>query len=298
MEPVPDDRAAGGRDRSGAGVRGEGRRRAEPANVADPAQDLRRDEQSDPADRQQMRRRGTVKRGGDLALQGPGLPRERAEPGDRRAGERGPDRVGPPCTRCEAPRHYQGGGGGEVSDLFLVARRDHEQQRMQTVPGPGRLRDELVTGIDEELQVRTPHLGGDWRQALLSERDAPHCDGVSPVVFAPAPARAALAHGERGRDVDDHLTRGEQPPRQGHAEAACPFDGDDTLRAHPSDPPCHAIKLPGVRPHGELGNDPAVDIERRCRVASRVRVDPDRDHGLLLPPGAAWTGGDRGHSCR
>src|SRR5712692_5932511 len=51
---------------------------------------------------------------------------------------------------------------------------------MQTVPGPGRLRDELVTGIDQELQVRARHFGRDPREALLTERDAPHGNGISP----------------------------------------------------------------------------------------------------------------------
>jgi hypothetical protein len=75
VQPVPDDRAPRGWDRSCAGVRGEGRRRGEPADVADLSQDLRGDERTDPADREQVRWRRLIEQGGDLAFESPISPR-------------------------------------------------------------------------------------------------------------------------------------------------------------------------------------------------------------------------------
>ncbi len=107
---------------------------------------------------------------------------------------------------------------------------------------------------------------GDPRKALLTERDAPHGNGISPVVLARASGGTALAHRERGRHVDDGLSGDEQPSGQGLAEAAGSFDGNDTLRTHGCDPPRQAVELAGVRADRELGKDPAVVVERRGRV--------------------------------
>jgi len=68
VQPVPDDRAARGRDRSGARVGGERRGRGEPTHVTDFTEDLRGYERPHPADREQVRRRGLVQQRGDLAL--------------------------------------------------------------------------------------------------------------------------------------------------------------------------------------------------------------------------------------
>src|SRR6266498_4410333 len=69
VQPVPDDRATRGWDRSGAGVRGEGRRRGEPAHAPDLAQDLRGHKRAHPADREQVPRLRLIDDGRDLALE-------------------------------------------------------------------------------------------------------------------------------------------------------------------------------------------------------------------------------------
>src|SRR5207237_8913739 len=92
-------------------------------------------------------------------------------------------------------------------------------ERVEAVPYPCGLRDELVTGVDQQLEVRGRHLRRDPREAPLAQRDARHRDGVSPVVLAGLASRTSLRGGERRRDVEDPLSRREELPAQRETEA-------------------------------------------------------------------------------
>jgi len=111
--------------------------------------------------------------------------------------------------------------------------------------------NELVTGIDEQLQLKRFHLRRDAGQALFPERDSPHGDSVSPVVLAPATVGPSLRRGEGRHHVKDRLPRSQELAGKREAEAAGPFDGDDPLGSRAGDPPGEALELAGVRSHGQ-----------------------------------------------
>jgi hypothetical protein len=99
-------------------------------------------------------------------------------------------------------------GGWVEQPLHPTATRRPAVGRGLRLPlPPGGLRDELVAGIDEELEVRGRHLRRDAREAPLAQRDARHGDGVSPVVLAGLASRTSLRGGERRRDVEDPPSR-------------------------------------------------------------------------------------------
>lgn len=82
---------------------------------------------------------------------------------------------------------------------------------MKAVADPGRLGNELVTGVDEQLQVgielRHAHPG----QVRLAPRDPGDGYGVALVVLAPPAVRAPTLCSEVGGNVDNALVCGQEP---------------------------------------------------------------------------------------
>ncbi len=98
---------------------------------------------------------------------------------------------------------------------------------MQTVAHPGPLGDDLIAGVDEELEVSLEVGLPEPREARLAKGNPGDRDRVARIVQAPAATGPAAIGGQVRRDVDDVLVEGEEPPTQGQAEPFRALDGDE-----------------------------------------------------------------------
>lgn len=101
---------------------------------------------------------------------------------------------------------------------------------MHAVADSGLLGDELVPGVDQELEVgvevRLVHL----RQVRLLQCDAGDRDGVALVVLSTASRPPPGLHGEVCGNVDDRLAGGQEGSSQCSPVTLGAFDGNKTRR--------------------------------------------------------------------
>jgi hypothetical protein len=171
--------------------------------------------------------------------------------------------------------------------------------RMETVPDPCLLVDELVTGTDEQLQVRVEmgrvHLG----QIRLPQGHPSDDDGITLIVFARSPA-ASAPFGGQARGHIHYAFAGSQELLGECAPVAFGALDRDLPRArqalHPFDELAELLGAGGDRP---FSNYPALRINSSSHMHLAVRVDSDRgDNVHDCPSSCTDEVSDRGQSCR
>jgi hypothetical protein len=177
-----------------------------------------------------------------------------------------------------------------VSVRYL--RGEGEEKRMEAVADSRTLRDELIPGVDQELQVRCEmgllEPGKPW----LTQGDTSDRDRIGWIVLAAAPARPTADGGQMGRNIDHFLTPREESAREGQAEAFGPFDGHAALTTKVPDPGDEPLKLSRICPDFERRQRPALLVDCPGGVRPGVGVDPDDDHHCLLRSWIRWMASD------
>ena len=96
--------------------------------------------------------------------------------------------------------------------MLAVARQEELQVAVQAVAHPGLFGDELVTVVDQQLQVAVHRCAVRPRQALLATHDASDGQSIGGVALSRAPAVTPLAVGQDGRHlVHIHGSLAQQP---------------------------------------------------------------------------------------
>jgi hypothetical protein len=151
---------------------------------------------------------------------------------------------------------------------------------VQTVSYSDLLRDELVTGIDQQLQVRVQVRRVHAGQAWLLDRHPGNDQRVTFVVLAATPAAASSLRGQVRRDVEHLLTRIEQDQGQRTTEPLGPLDRDVPRTWHALDPGPHPGEFAPVSSDSKCVDHSTMSVDRSSDMDLGVGVDPDGDDFL------------------
>ena len=151
---------------------------------------------------------------------------------------------------------------------------------MQTVSYPDLLGDELVTGIDQQLQVRVQVRRVHPGQVGLLDRHAGDDERVAFVVLAAAAAAASSLRGQVGRDVEHLLACVEQDQGQCPPEPLGSLDRDLPRTWHALDPGPHPGQFAAVGSDRKSVDHSTMSVDRSSDMDLRVGVDPDGDDFL------------------
>jgi hypothetical protein len=124
----------------------------------------------------------------------------------------------------------EGASGGPV------AGGEHPQQRVQPVTDSTGLHDELVAGVDQQLEVSVQGRRGELGQAEFLASDPRDGDGVDLVVLAARAAAPSTLGGQRRRDVHDALAGTQQHPSEGQPVATGALHRHQPRRGERADP--------------------------------------------------------------
>jgi hypothetical protein len=78
----------------------------------------------------------------------------------------------------------------------MVAGRQCQERCVQAVAHPRRLLDELLAGIDEQLEIGIKQGRGHRGQVWLTQGNACHCDGIDFIVLTAATTAATAFSGQ------------------------------------------------------------------------------------------------------
>lgn len=209
----------------GAGVRRERGGAAEVTHVVGFAQDLGRDERTDTGNGDQVLVWAQLEGGGDVGLHRFDLTGEGVQPADRRERKLGPHRLAGSAHQGQAPSSPQRGLADQSPGHLAMARRQPKEQRMESVPYPGLLVDQLVTRADQQLQLSVKVSNVHHGQVGFAECDSGDDERVAFVVLAGSATPAAALGRQVRRDVHNRLAGAEQPLREQAAVPLSTLDG-------------------------------------------------------------------------
>jgi hypothetical protein len=168
----------------------------------------------------------------DPALEDPCLGRQPVESPEAVAGELGLDAPQPAQELRGAPPVDL---GGEVRDGRAVSGNEDHEIGVQAVASAGRLGDEILARLDQELQLAAGISKADGRQLGLAARHPGDREGVARVALAGSARPGPFAMAELGRHLDRGLAGREQVPGRagavpGRALETDPLDPADLVQ--------------------------------------------------------------------
>ena len=189
--------------------------------------------------------------------------------------------------RAQEPRRHRGGELDRRTTGTEIAK-----QPMEPVHHPSALRDELVPAVGEQPEHPGVILRSHPTQGGGALGHPRHGLGVDPVGLPPmASVELASPCGQRGGDVEDDLAGGDELLGEQVAQPVGALDRPDPL-GPPLGPSAKPSTCAPVDLDPKLGEDLPGLIEGHGGVRRLVGIDPNGDHGPLLPAGS--NGGYRG----
>ena len=222
--------------------------------------------------------------GGDPGGERPLLEAEGAEAGETVAGELGLD----PGDRPEEPTHQPlMTKGDEVGGPGAIPRHQAPQIGVEAVADAGHLDDDVLAGLDEELEIEGPVGGPDRRQVGLAGRHPGDRQGITGIALAQPAGPGPLAAGELRRHLPDGQAGGDEEAGGGRPEAGRALDPDDGRRAalDPVEKPAMAGRVVVER---RLGHARAELVDAAGHQRRLVGIDPDRAHSRHPPRRIRW----------
>jgi hypothetical protein len=261
VETQPLGLARAGRDGSDASESRQGVGRPEAADVADLADEPGGDQRTGP---RQAEERVALDQRRDPRRERPLPEAERPELGQPAAGELGLDAGLRPEEPPDQPLVTE---GDEVGGPGTVPGQEAAEVGVETVADPGHLDDDVLAGLDEELQVEGVVGHADRWQVGLASRHPGDREGVAGIALAEPAGRRPFATGELGRDLADGQLGRDEEAGGGRPEARRALDPDDRGRV--------GLVDPGQQPAvagGSLSNVPSAVAEPRSSTQQAASV--------------------------
>ena len=208
--------ARAGRDRGDAGQGRQGVGGAEPPNVADLADELGGHQRTNPGQTEErMALHEARDPGGERSL----LETERPQPRQPAPGELGLDTG----QRSEEPADQAlMAGGDEVARPAPVPRHQAPQVGVEPIADASHLDDDVLAGLDQELEIERSIGKPDRGQVMLAGRHPGDRHGITRIALAEPPRPDPLPSSELRRHLADGNPGADEGARRGRPKVAEP----------------------------------------------------------------------------
>lgn len=214
--------------------------------------------------------------GGDLNLERTDLAAQRQQACQPLTGEAGLE-LGTAGECAASPGQLP--DAHQPDGMLLVAGRQHQEVGVESIANPRRLADEVVTGLDQHLQLAAGVVNAHRRQIRLAQGDARDGQRVARIALAGAAGVDPLA----ARQLRRHLTHCQPARQQAAGEHGSirgrAFDADQRTRSDAVSPGGQGAM--SGRIVAELDRSAALvdGAGRQCRL---VGIDANGRHGVHL----------------
>ena len=153
----------------------------------------------------------------------------------------------------------------------------------QPVDGRGAVFDQVITPVDQQLQLPRGLVMGSDRQIGLTQRGPGNSSGVDRVRLSARAGDAALLGHHLRRHPHHPLASGQQVPFQPGGQVTAVLDGPHQIVPELLAGPRQRLQVPlGDSRDGDLPDLPTHGIDRDERVRALVDIGSNNNHGGCL----------------